>query len=168
MKGYMINPYIDNAKKFDEITKIKTDVLIDELNYIYDDIDILTKERVAIYDLHTNSNIMYNGKIYFIDPGSFEYDYKDGLKRHNLDHINESLFKHLILLQNNYKYLDKNNKYIFENYFGGYNHKIYLLANELIKEIYENYYTYYKNIFYYFNGTNHIKYQIYFIFCSKI
>lgn len=142
-RGYIANPFISNTEEIIKINNLNSSKILYELDLIYKDIDTLSQNKIAVYDLDDNyGNIVYNGDIYFIDPGKFLLDKNYGLKSYNISHINKALFNNLILLQENPKYLDESHKQIFENYFGKFNDKNYSLSKELLYSLYSDYYNY--------------------------
>lgn len=69
--GYT-TPFIDNSSK-KKIPNMKMEHFLDEVAVIEDDIELLSNNGVGLYDF-TMGNLLYNGNIYFCDPGSFAFE----------------------------------------------------------------------------------------------
>lgn len=69
--GYSL--FYVNSKPFDEMVNIDMEHFLNELDIIKDDMKILTNNGVVVEDLNI-SNILYDGRLYFCDPGSFSFD----------------------------------------------------------------------------------------------
>ncbi len=138
--GYMTTPYIDNSIPFFQITHMSSDKLSSEIMLIYDDLKILSKNKILIKDYDHPDNIIYNGDIYFVDCGSFSISNSKNIEYHNFTQINNALYFQLITLQQSYKYNKNNIKEIFENNFEELTEEeIYILYKILIRIYYKNF-----------------------------
>lgn len=70
--------------------------LLDELSIIQNDIETISKANVRLFDIN-KSNYIYNGGLYFIDPGNYYINNLDGMfyrmanKRYFLDEETKTL-----------------------------------------------------------------------------
>lgn len=87
-KGYTTK-YIENLP-VDIIPCIKMEHFLGELELLEDDMEILADREVNVCDLNLN-NMLYDGSMYFCDPGSFTFVWgsKAGeIHRNNLSELN--------------------------------------------------------------------------------
>lgn len=68
--GYSL-PYVEKYPR-DCILRMKMKDFLSELDIVLSDVETLSKRYVDIEDLHVD-NILYNGKFFIGDPGSFEF-----------------------------------------------------------------------------------------------
>lgn len=115
--GYSV-PYIEKYPSRC-IPRMKMNEFLDELDVIHSDVDTLSSRHIDIEDLHVD-NILYNGKFFIGDPGSFELKkessvgkiYRDNIYSLNRFVINE-VFGLIGLSKNRKKILDE----IFDDYY---------------------------------------------------
>lgn len=92
--GYT-TPFLESYPK-ERIKLMKAIELKKELEKIKEDSEILSENKVEIYDLHLD-NLIYNGKnVYIIDPGSYKIKDSNVSFESNMEQVNElffSLFK---------------------------------------------------------------------------
>lgn len=96
-----------------DIYNDKMENLLNELMIIKQDIEVLNNSCVRLLDIN-NSNIVYNGKLYLIDPGNYYINYvKDLVIDPQNKKISEEEKQNLII---NWNY-DKINKLLYEILF---------------------------------------------------
>ena len=87
--------YIDSYG-LGNISKMSIDSFIDEVNILYRDISILSRNNVDVDD-YTLYNTLYNGGIYLVDPGSYQIvDNDERLFKDNRYRFNEFLVELLL------------------------------------------------------------------------
>lgn len=69
-RGYT-TPFISN-NSINEVTNMKMGQFLDEVTFLEDDMELLADNKVAVHDLQL-FNTLYNGNIYFCDPGSYAF-----------------------------------------------------------------------------------------------
>ena len=112
--GYTMK-YIKPYNKVD-IKKLKMKKLLEELKLIKEDLLILKDNNIFIDDLHDN-NFIYNKKIYFIDPGSFDINKnrsKTYIELFNRELMHDFLIKYVIFRNES---LNKNQKKLINELF---------------------------------------------------
>lgn len=166
-KGYATK-YINNIKPLKDITTINSLKLLEELELLYEDCNILTQNNIILYDLDYEENILYNGEIYFVDPGKYlTYEYDD-LGIINIKTLNSALSFHIFFLQNNYEFMKHNTKEIINEYLGDFDESEYDKVDKIIKKIYtqdyqkfkkkyNKYYDYILDIIYKYETINKYK-----------
>jgi len=80
--GYQM-PLIEGEK---DIQNEPIQHIFDEMQVLQDDMDLLDKHNIALYDINP-SNSIYNGKLYLIDPGNYVINDINVIKR-QIDPIN--------------------------------------------------------------------------------
>ena len=101
--GYYTD-YITNYS-LDHIPRMKKKDIVDELMVLESDCDTLSDHCVSIEDLHRN-NIIYDGKIHIIDPGSYQFE--DGefvryLKSNNQRILREFVIDYILAMNLSFK-----------------------------------------------------------------
>jgi len=64
---------IKNVKDKKEIISLSSNILYDEIDELINETRYLSKNRVQLVDIRNNNNIVFNGNIYFVDPGLYRY-----------------------------------------------------------------------------------------------
>ncbi len=90
--GYVM-PYIKPGSK-DSIKKLKMNSLMYELKALKEDLLNLKENNVMINDIHID-NYIFNGSMYFIDPGS--YTINDKLSSRYIEIINREMMYDFII-----------------------------------------------------------------------
>lgn len=137
--GYKISNYINDTKPITEISNLESSKLIEELKLIYKDIDNISLNDVFLCDLDTVDNILFNGNIYFVDPGKHYVNYPLDyyyLKIENEHVMDEALIFHILFLQDNYYFLKENTMNVINNHIGEFDPYFYNMAHYIIKNIY--------------------------------
>ncbi|MBQ7141264.1 MAG: hypothetical protein IJO32_07170 [Bacilli bacterium] len=120
-KGYTTK-LITNIKNKAEITNVDSNHLYQEINKLKSDIKILSSNKILIYDILFEENLVFNDNIYFVDPGSFYYDKNltvDQVYNNNMKELNFILYYYLFCLFDKLEYIEyelKNMKNINKNY----------------------------------------------------
>jgi len=86
------------------LTNIDTNHLYNELSILKDDSTMLSKNKVLIYDLDNEENFVFNGNLYFVDPGAYYFDNKLSLKEiydENMEELSSALYNHIFCLNGN-------------------------------------------------------------------
>ena len=94
--GYYMNLIINNPLDF--IQKMRMKYFIEEVEELEKDSDTLGEEHISIHDL-TCHNVLYDGCIHVIDPGSYLYEKdcsRELLRRVNRYQLNEFLMYDLL------------------------------------------------------------------------
>ena len=90
------------------IPKMKIEKLVDELDIVITDLKVLADNNYDVADFTLN-NVVYNGRLYFVDPGSFMHvgDYGERFKYNsNICTLNDFMlddFFYLVLLSKKYR-----------------------------------------------------------------
>lgn len=133
-----IPTYIKIPLKDDKINN-----LVKEIEKYEKDIEILSKEKISIYDLNINNAVINNG-IYSIDPGSFRYkdkiiDFKNNpedltiyiIKELNREEINSFFIEEILEKCSN---IPKKYRFIFEQQFNYSD----ILSDQIKDTMYDN------------------------------
>lgn len=133
-----IPTYIKIPLKDDKINN-----LVKEIEKYEKDIEILSKEKISIYDLNINNAVINNG-IYSIDPGSFRYkdkiiDFKNNpedltiyiIKELNREEINSFFIEEILEKCSN---IPKKYRLIFEQQFNYSD----ILSDQIKDTMYDN------------------------------
>lgn len=129
-KGYTTK-LVSNVKEKEEIINIDSNKLYNELQTLKNDINILSENKIRIDDIYYRGNTVFNGNIYYVDPGSYYIDKSlnfDQLYNKNLKELNFSLYYYLFCLYNNLDYI----KYELKNME---NTNVVDISSEFIKKI---------------------------------
>ena len=127
---------VNNIQDFKEVENLGKSKFIKELQLLKKDIDILTKNNIQIRDMEHKNNILYNGNIYYVDPGSFIKNTSSILNKKNYDEIDASLKKNIFMHQNNNKLLMEEIDDIITKKYGKYNKDYANNLLSIIKGIY--------------------------------
>lgn len=133
--GY-VTKRINNIQDFKEVENLSGSKFIKELQLIKKDINILTQNKIQIRDMEHKNNILYNGNIYYVDPGSFIKNTSSILSVKNYEEVSTSLKKNVFMHQNNNKLLMEEVDDIITKKYGKYNEKYAKNLLTIIKEIY--------------------------------
>ena len=101
--GYKMPYIVASSKTY--VKKMKMIDIYAQLQIIKEDLLKLKDCNVLIYDLH-NENYIFNGGMYFIDPGS--YMIKNELQSRYIEILNRELMREFILKNVFYKYCNLN------------------------------------------------------------
>lgn len=103
-KGYATN-YITNVQKLIDVWDNLN--LKEEKKYLEEDRMLLSENKIYLQDLSSDGNMLYNGSLYFCDPGSYTINCWPSLDVRNKEAINEALIKNLFLLAEKKEYLEE-------------------------------------------------------------
>ncbi len=107
--GKLIGYSMEYIKNSSNVLNDKMKNFINELIAITKDIELLSKLNVRIIDINKN-NVVYNGRLYIIDPGNYYINYIDDLlvylecKEPNKKELTEQEKKNIIKLWNYNKF----------------------------------------------------------------
>ena len=107
--GKLIGYSMEYIKNSSNVLNDKMKNFINELIAITKDIELLSKLNVRIIDINKN-NVVYNGRLYLIDPGNYYINYIDDLlvyldcKEPNKKELTEQEKKNIIKLWNYNKF----------------------------------------------------------------
>lgn len=107
--GKLIGCSMEYIKNSSNVLNDKMKNFINELIAITKDIELLSKLNVRIIDINKN-NVVYNGRLYLIDPGNYYINYIDDLlvyldcKEPNKKELTEQEKKNIIKLWNYNKF----------------------------------------------------------------
>lgn len=81
-------------KQKNKILYIKPEDLYNEIQTLINDVEILSKNKITIYDLDNHKNFVFDDRLYFVDPGCYEYvtafSYKE-IYNENIKELGEGL-----------------------------------------------------------------------------
>lgn len=123
--------YIKGTKN---ILEDKMSNLLNELLIIKDDIELLSENNVRLIDIN-KSNIVYNGRLFFVDPGNYYINNINDLLIYYQDKIITEKEKINIIKKWNY---DKINKLIYELLFMGNSQIDFYLSRKIIEFFEQN------------------------------
>ena len=95
--------YIKQDGNIYDYSKLDKDILLEEINILESDIKNISDANILLCDLNNTKNIIYNnGKVYFIDAGSYVFNKlgKYNTSNNNINEVGLSIKYHLFLLQN--------------------------------------------------------------------
>ncbi|MBQ7141262.1 MAG: hypothetical protein IJO32_07160 [Bacilli bacterium] len=105
--GYSTN-LVQDVKDIKFIINIDSNHLYNEINILENDIRNLSNNKVKINDLWNIKNFVFNGNLYFVDPGSY-YFKKDSSNSdifdENMEELSMALYQHLFCLDSNLEYI---------------------------------------------------------------
>ena len=150
--GYTTQLIISKPKN--NILYVKSEVLYNEIQILLNNIENLSKNQIIIYDLDNNENFIFNDKLYFVDPGCYEYlDYLsyNEIRKENVKELGNAL------LSNVFNVCDDSG-FLAEELVTTMSFDKNEINEKLLAEISNIYYEYYYNDYNKNNSNNHAEF----------
>ena len=131
---------------------------------IEQDVQTLTANNIKINDLTGIGNLLYNGSLYFCDPGSFEITNDKTVASNNKEELKAGLHYHLFLLSTVKEYLEDELCRITESNFtlsdDFYNFLLNVYGNVYDTIDYSNYFSFLEDVLAYYGTIEEYKREI--------
>lgn len=95
---------VPNFKRKEKLRELSSEQIYKEIEILKNDIRILSENKICIDDLNVKDNLVFNDKLYFVDPGSYYID-NNNVFSENTKKLGYALYLCLFCLYNDYNYL---------------------------------------------------------------
>ncbi|MBQ7141263.1 MAG: hypothetical protein IJO32_07165 [Bacilli bacterium] len=131
---------ISNKLRKERLIDLDSNHIYDEIQLLKNDIKLLSENKISVDDLNSKDNLVFNGDLYFVDPGSYNIDNGNfnELYTKNMDKLNYALYLCLFCLYNDSNYIMYELKNINGTNIENINYKIVPLIRNIYTKYFKN------------------------------
>lgn len=134
---------VTNIKSKYSFINLDSNILYNEIDNLREDAKKLSNHKIMLSDLCNDKNLVFNGNLYYVDPGCYYFlndlDSKD-INDENMFELDISLCENLFCFNNNIDYI-RDELVLMQNInYRKINNKILELVNNIYNNDYENNY----------------------------